>query len=144
MTVNHLASNYKTLIAIPFIIILFGIGMGLLPLAEGMNPIDAMAMLLVPILALIASDHMDTYQLFKSGVYKLAAIDFADDRIDKALDAGVKGIEIFEGLTNTGNETLSNAQKHAPEMLSLSLATRFIEPYNPNVLDPNKKLSPDG
>lgn len=161
MTVNHLASNYKSILAVPFIIILFGIGMGILPLAEDLDPIEAMGAMLVPILALIASDHMDTYQLFKSGVYKVAAVDFADDRIDRAADIAVKGIETFEQLAGMGGQSQSN-QAFAERAISqnnfdmrlpeedpdiriletipVALSQRLVAPEP----TPKKELSPEG
>lgn len=117
MTVNHLASNYKTLIAVPFMIVLFGIGMGLLPLAEGLDTATTLATLLVPILALIASDHLDTYQLFKSGVYKLAAVDFENKGINQALDVAEKSIRMYEDML----------AKDTPPVTGKPIETRFAD-----------------
>lgn len=100
MTFKNLASNYKTMMALPFMVALYFIATGVIPLAEGVDTTATLAMLLVPILALIASDHIDTYQLFKSGVLQLASFDFKDDRIDKFLEASAKGLEIYEKMAH--------------------------------------------
>ena len=93
MPLKHLLSNYKTLIAVVFIAVYYAIAVGYLPLAEGVDVQAVMALLLVPIVALVASDHADTYQFFKQGVQALAGISFADGRLNDAMKVLDKALE---------------------------------------------------